>query len=210
DLRKGIEMSRSIVYLPLTRRNFACPPADGMTVMVRSAGTDALGDINRELAFIDPNLTIFNVRTLSEYLERSRASERFAVNTYGGIGVFGLVLAAIGLAGVTAYAVAQRRKEIGIRMAMGARKGQVLLLVLREGTALIGVGTALGFLGAYALTKMLSALTSIFVDSLKVGTGDPWLLAGAPLLLGGLALLACYAPARRAAQIEPLKALREE
>ncbi len=77
-----------------------------------------------------------SLQTLSEYLELSRAYERFSVNTYGGIGVFGLVLAAIGLAGVTAYAVAQRRKEIGIRMALGARKGQVLLLVLREGTAL--------------------------------------------------------------------------
>ena len=209
-MRKGIEMSRSIVYLPLTRRNFACPPADGMTVMVRSAGTDALGDINRELAFIDPNLTIFNVRTLSEYLERSRASERFAVNTYGGIGVFGLVLAAIGLAGVTAYSVAQRRREIGIRMALGARKGQALLLVLREGAAMVSVGTVLGFLGAFALAKTLSALTNVFVDSLKVGMSDPRLLVGAPLLLAGLALLACYAPARSATKVDLLKALREE
>ena len=97
----------------------------------------------------------------------SRSSPRFAVQTYGGIGVFGLVLAAIGLAGVTAYAVAQRRKEIGIRMALGASKAQVLRLVLREGAALVGVGTVLGFLGAMAMAKMLSSLTSIFVDALK-------------------------------------------
>src|SRR5258706_4313581 len=87
----------------------------------------------------------------------------------GGIGLFGLVLAAIGLAGVTAYAVAQRRKEIGIRMALGARKGQVLRLVLREGMALVSVGTGLGFLGALALAKILSTLSSVFVDVLKVG-----------------------------------------
>ena len=210
DLGNGIGISQSIIYLPLTRRNFARPPADGLTVMVRSdAGADALSGIGRAIAFLDPNLTIFNVRTLSDFLELSRSSERFSVNTYGGIGVFGLVLAAIGLAGVTGYAVAQRRKEIGIRMALGARKGQVLLLVLREGVALVSVGTVLGFLGAFALAKMLSSLTNVFVDALKVGTDDPRLLVGAPLLLAGLALLACYVPARRAAKIDPLKALRE-
>ncbi|HEU0179632.1 MAG TPA: ADOP family duplicated permease [Blastocatellia bacterium] len=215
DLRNGIGISRSLIYIPLTRRNFARPPADGMTIMVRpdagmDAGTDALSGIRRELAHIDPDLAIFNVRTLSDYLDLSRSSTRFAVSTYGGIGVFGLVLAAIGLAGVTAYTVAQRRKEIGIRMALGARKGQALALVLREGAALVSVGTVLGFLGAMALAKILSAMTNIVVESLKVGTDDPRLLVGAPLLLAALAMLACYLPARRAAKIDPLKALREE
>ena len=120
-----------------------------------------------------------------------------------------ILIGCIPLAGVTAYAVAQRRKEIGIRMALGARRGQVLRLVLREGAALAGVGTVLGFLGAVVLAKMLSALTSIFVDALKVGTNDLRLLLGAPLLLAGLALLACYVPARRAVKVDPLQALRE-
>jgi len=211
DMRNGMGESLPVVYLPLTQRNFARPPADGMTVMVRSdGGTDALSGIRREIASIDPNLTIFNVRTLSEYLELSRASQRFAVSTYGGMGVFGLVLAAIGLAGVTAYAVARRRKEIGIRMALGARKGQVLGLVLREGMALVSVGTVLGFLGAFAVAKILSALTSVFVESLKIGTDDPRLLLGAPLMLAAVAMLACYVPARRSVHIDPLKVLREE
>ncbi|MGC2698078.1 MAG: ADOP family duplicated permease [Candidatus Angelobacter sp.] len=210
DLRDGIGISRSIIYLSLTQRNFARPPADGMTIIVRSdVGGDVLGGIRREIASIDPHLNLFNVRTLSDYLELTRSSERFAVDTYGGIGVFGLVLAAIGLAGITAYAVAQRRKEIGIRIALGARKAQVLRLVLREGAALVCAGTVLGFLGAFGLAKALSALTNVFVDALKVGTGDPRLLLGAPLLLATLALLACYVPARRAAKIDPLKALRE-
>ena len=215
DLRNDFGISRSVIYIPLTRRNFARPPANGMTIMVRpeagmDAGTDALSGIRREIASIDPDLAIFNVRTLSEYLELSRSSARFAVSRYGGIGVFGLVLAAIGLAGVTGYTVAQRRKEIGIRMALGARKWQALLLVLREGAALVSVGTVLGFLGAFAVAKILSALANIFVDSLKVGTGDLRLLVGAPLLLATLAMLACYMPARRAGKIDPIKALREE
>jgi macrolide transport system ATP-binding/permease protein len=210
DLKNGIVIGLSIVYLPLTQRNFARPPADGMTVMVRSdAGPDALKGIRRQMAAIDPNLNILNVRTLEDFLALSRAAQRFAINTYGGIGVFGLVLAAIGLAGVTAYAVAQRRREIGIRMALGARKAQVLRLVLREGAALVGVGSVLGFLGAFALSKVLATLTSAFVDALKVGTNDPRLLIGAPLLLAALALLACYIPARTAARIDPLNALRE-
>lgn len=179
--------------------------------MVRSdAGPDALNSIRDEIAFINPNLNIFNVQTLNDFLDRSRASTRFSVQTYGAIGVFGLILAAIGLAGITAYSVAQRRKEIAIRMALGASRAQVLRLVLREGTALVTVGTVLGFFGATAIAKVLSSLTSIFVESLNVGTNDSRLLIGAPLLLATVAMLACYIPARRSAQIDPLRALREE
>jgi predicted permease len=211
DLKNGVGISQSLIYLPLTQRNFARPPADGMTIMVRSdVGTDVLSAIRHQIAVLDPNLNIFNVRTLSDHLELSRSSQRFAITTYSGIGLFGLVLAAIGLAGVTGYAVALRHKEIGVRMALGARKGQVLLLMLREATALVSAGTVLGFLGAFALAKILSRLTSIFVDALKVGTDDPRLLIGAPLLLAALALLACYVPARRATKIDPMNALRQE
>ncbi len=211
DLKNGIGINQSIAYLPLTRRNFASPPAGGITILVRStAGPNALSGIRSEIASIDPTLTIFDAQTLSEYLDRSRSSARFSIQKYGGIGVFGLVLAAIGLAGVTAYSVAQRRKEIAIRTALGASRAQVLRLVLREGTALVVAGTALGFLGAMAMAKMLSALTNIFVEALKIGTGDSRLLIGAPLLLAAVTMLACYVPARRSTRIDPLKALREE
>jgi predicted permease len=211
DLNNGGGISQSIAYLPLTRREFAQPPAGGITIIVRSdGGTDALSVLRGEIASIDPNLTLFNVQTLSEFLERSRYITRSALRTYGGIGLFGLILSAIGLAGVTAYAVAQRRKEIGIRMALGASKGQVLRLVLREGMTLIGVGTVLGFLGAIAMVKILAAMANILVEAFRVGTNDPRLLVGAPLLLAALAMLACYLPARTAAKIDPLKALRQE
>ena len=134
DLKDVIGISQSMMYLPLTPRNFARPPAGGITILVRSdAGTDALNAIRNEIAVIDPNLNIFHVQTLAAYLDRSRSALRFSIQTYAGIGVFGLVLAAIGLAGITAYSVAQRRKEIAIRTALGASRAQVLRLVLREG-----------------------------------------------------------------------------
>jgi predicted permease len=211
DLKDVAGLSQSIMYLPLTPREFARPPAGGITILVRSdAGTVALSGIRNEIALVDPNLNIFHMQTLSAYLDRSRSALRFSIQTYGGIGVFGLVLAAIGLAGITAYSVSQRRKEIAIRTALGASRAQVLRLVLREGTALVSVGTLLGFLGAIGLAKIVSALANMFVDALKVGTNDPRLLLGAPLLLATVAMLACYVPARRSTQIDPLKALREE
>lgn len=211
DMKDVQGFSQSIIYLPLTSHEFVRPPAGGMTILVRSAaGADALSGILNEIASMDPNLNVFNVQTLGAYLDRSRSALQFSLQTYGGIGVFGLVLAAIGLAGITAYAVAQRRKEIAIRTALGASRAQVLGLVLREGAALVSVGTVLGFLGAVGLAKIVSALANMFTDALKVGTGDPRLLVGAPLLLAAVAMLACYVPARKSAQIDPLKALREE
>ena len=95
-------------------------------------------------------------------------------------------------------------------MALGARKSQVLALVLRESATLIAVGTVIGFLGAIAVAKALSAFTNVISDAFAVGVDDPRLLIGAPLLLAGLALLACYIPARRATKIDPLQALRQE
>jgi putative ABC transport system permease protein len=86
----------------------------------------------------------------------------------------------------------------------------VLLLVLREGSALVLTGSVLGLAGAFGVSKALSAMTHIYVDAFKVGTNDPRLIFGAPLLLAGLAMLACYLPARRSTKIDPLLALREE
>ena len=213
DLKTGVPTGESsaMMYLPLTRENFLHPPPGGMTIMVRSdAGADALTGVRREIARLDPNLAVFNIETLNDHLELSRAYLRLGLDMYGGIGLFGLVLASIGLAGVTAYAVARRRKEIGIRMALGARRGQVLRLVLREGTALVIAGTVLGLLGAVGMARVLSSLAEVFVNAFKVSTNDPRLLIGAPLLLAALAMIACYIPARRSSKVDPLRALREE
>ncbi|HMG86605.1 MAG TPA: FtsX-like permease family protein [Terracidiphilus sp.] len=211
DLKSGIGIKQAIAYVALSRDDFARPPAGGITIMVRTKpGVDGAAAIREVVSDLDPKLVPFHVETLSDQLAISRREIRSAMRTYGGIGGFGLILSAIGLAGITAYAVAQRKREIGIRMALGANKGQVLRLVLREGIALIAVGTMLGFAGAVIVSKALEAATSVLADALAMGTNDPRLLVGAPALLAALALVACYIPARAAVRIDPLKALRTE
>ena len=198
------------VFVPLTKRAYTRPPSGGMTLMVRASapGGDAINEIRHEIAAMDPNLSVFNVRTMNEHLEESTTILRWTSMVYGGFGIFGLILASVGLAGVTAYAVAQRRKEIGIRMALGARPGQVLRLVMKEGATLVMVGSVVGFLGAWAVGRVLSALSPEMAQTLSAK--QPLLMIGAPLLLGGLAMLACYFPARKSTGIDPLTALRQE
>jgi len=201
----------STVYLPMTESDFEHPPLNGILVMVRSdRGPAAMEGVRKQLAAIDPNIVMFNVHTLSSDIADRLAFVRLGEFVYGAIGVFGLVLAAIGLAGVTAYSVARRRKEIGIRMALGARHGQVLGLVLREGGWLVMVGSVLGLLSAVALSRVFAAFSSLYGPAFGAGLHEPLLLIGAPLLLAGLAMAACYIPARRSARIDPLQALREE
>jgi predicted permease len=200
-----------VVYEPMTRTDFEHPAVDGIIVMVRSdRDGEAMAAVRQELAAIDRNVVVFNVHTLAGQIADSLANVRMGEFIYGGIGIFGMVLAAIGLAGVTAYSVARRRKEIGIRMALGARRGQVLGLVLREGGSLVIVGSAMGLLGAVMLARLFSTFSSIFGPAFRAGMSDPRLLIGAPLLLAALAMLACYIPARRSVEIDPLRALREE
>jgi ABC-type antimicrobial peptide transport system permease subunit len=211
DLKSGMGIKQAIVYVALSRDDFVCPPAAGITILARTrAGLDGAAGVRDVVSGLDPKLVPFHVETLSDQLAISRREIGSAMRTYGGIGGFGLILSVIGLAGVTGYAVAQRKREIGIRMALGANKGQVLRLVLREGIALIAVGTVLGFAGAVLVSKALEAATSVLADALAMGTNDPRLLVGAPALLAALALVACYVPARAAVRIDPLKALRTE
>jgi macrolide transport system ATP-binding/permease protein len=199
----------SDVFAALNRGSGMTAP--GATIVARGpSGSDTIGAVRAELTSLDPNLTVFNTRTMSEQLSQMNTLIQMGSFFYGGIGVFGLVLASIGLAGVTAYAVARRTKEIGIRMALGASPGQVLRLVMREGIALVIVGTALGFIGAVLVSRALASMTAELARAFGASAGDPLLLVGAPLLLGSLAILACYLPARRATRIDPLAALRQE
>ena len=213
DIKSGFMMAKPVptVFVPLTAQSLGADPAwQGATVIVRGAGGNTVADVSNAIVSLDPHLTVFNVGGMNDRLEQFNTIVRFASAMYGGIGIFGLILASIGLAGVTAYAVARRRKEIGIRMALGARSSQVLRLVMREGAAMVAIGSALGFAGAVLVSRVLSAITFQLSQLFDKGTRDPRLLIGAPLLLASLAMLACYLPARRSARIDPLTALRDE
>ncbi len=197
-----------VIYFPLHRTDYAQPSLRGMTLMVRAApGVDILSAVRREIAAMDSRLTPFNARSMTEQIAQFMSSLRTASWTYGVIGMFGLVLASVGLAGVTAYAVAQRGHEIGIRMALGAQKRNVLGLVMKEGAALVAVGTVSGL----ALSWVgIRALSRLFFTVASVKSADPVLLLGAPLLLAGVALAACYVPARKSMRIDPAVMLRQE
>jgi hypothetical protein len=213
DVRSGWlpPMPVPTVFLPLTAGGMARSRTPRATVLVRLAGgTASLAAVRDAMASLHPDLTIFNVQTMRENLDRINAFAEWSTAVYFVLGLFSLLLACIGLGGVTAYTVAQRRKEIGIRMALGARGRQVQGLVMRDGTALIVVGSICGLGGAMALRRAFSAYSEMLAKGLAQPSVDRSLLAGAPLLLAALALLACYVPARRATRIDPVAALREE
>jgi predicted permease len=215
NVRDGIDMAAKelppIIYLPLRPDDYAHPSLYGVTLVARATpGVDAMGVVRREIASIDTNLTPYRARTMTEQIDDLMFSVRAALWTYGFIGVFGLILAAVGLAGVTAYAVSRRRREIGIRMALGASRGDVLGLVMKEGALLVAVGAVIGVAGARAGTQLLGAFMSEVARSTGTSTSDPILLLGAPLLLAALALVACYVPARKSMRVNPVVALRSE
>ena len=194
------------VYFPLHPADYAQPSLRGVTLMVRAVpGVDVISAVRREIAAMDSALTPFNARSMSEQIAQFMSALRAASWTYGLIGLFGLILASVGLAGVTAYAVTQRRHEIGIRMALGAQKTDVLGLVMKEGATLVTAGTIVGLAFAWAGIRVMAG---IFFSVASVQGSDPMLLVGAPLLLAGVALVACYVPARKSMRIDPAVALR--
>ena len=213
DMRAGFQRPDPVatVYLPLTAEWLGSNRAQRVTVLVRgTAGRDTMAAVRDRMASLHPGLTVFDVHTMQEDLDRMNSFAQWSSAIYVILGFFALLLASIGLGGVTAYAVARRRKEIGIRMALGARARQVQGLVLREGTALVVAGSLLGVSGAFALARVFAAYSDVLARSFGRRDSNPLLLVGAPLVLAGLAMLACYLPARRATKIDPVSALREE
>jgi hypothetical protein len=159
--------------------------------------------VRRALAAIDPALAFAEVHTLAEEVDDSAAPERLTAILASIFGLFAALLAAVGLYGLLAYAVAQRQREIGIRMALGARPRAIAELVGGQALALVAIGVVLGLAGALLLAPMASALLY------GVGPSDPASLAVAAALVALMAALAAFVPAARAARVDPAVALRE-
>jgi putative ABC transport system permease protein len=181
-------------------------PMEGPTLIVRARG-DAVGlasAIQRETKSVIPNLPTPAIRLMTERVSQSMAQPRFQSGLLSLFGALALFLAACGIYGVLAYSVAQRRREIGIRMALGARKTAILSLVFRQGLKLVAAGVAIGLAAASALTRIIQNLLY------GVTPTDPMTFAAVSLLLVVVAVLACWLPARRAAKVDPMIALRAE
>jgi predicted permease len=181
-------------------------PLNNITVYIRtSASPEAMEEpVRREIQAVDPDLPVFGVRSLRSVISDSLGARRFAMQLLGFFAATALLLAAIGIYGVMAYVVNQRVREIGVRMALGAQRGDVLRLVVRQGMVLALAGVVVGFIASLALTRLISGLL------FGISASDPLTLAMFTLLLAGVALLANIVPARRAAMVDPVVALRYE
>jgi putative ABC transport system permease protein len=179
-------------------------PSKQVSVVLRTAlpATQLEPRIRHEIQSVDPGLPVFNVRSMNDVLDRSLASRRFSASLVGGFAGLAVLLASIGIYGLLAYMAGQRSREIAIRMALGARRDDILKMFLRKGVALAGLGIVAGW--------VFSAFTSSMMASLLYGVRahDPAVFLAAPLLLFAIAVLASYLPARRATKVNPMIAFR--
>jgi ABC-type antimicrobial peptide transport system permease subunit len=173
---------------------------------MRTNGINAsvIAAARRVVADVDPSIPLDDVKSFSSIIDQTFATRRLTKFLLGGFALAALILAAVGIYGVMSLHVANRSREFGIRLAIGADPRALVRLVLREGAVLAAVGVALGIAGAVAVTRSLSSLLY------DVSPTDPAVLLALPLLLAGVALAACYLPARRAARSDPLSVLRTD
>jgi predicted permease len=188
------------IYVPI----YQGPRRDLCIVLRTSLPAKVLEpQIRQQVQSIDPGLPIFNVSSMDDVLDRSLASRRFSAELVGGFAGVALLLASIGIYGLLAYMVGQRSREIGLRMALGARRWDVLKLILRKGAVLAGVGIVAGVIVSAAIASIMASLLY------GVHPHDLVVFLAVPLLLFVVAVLASYFPARRATKVDPMFALRE-
>jgi predicted permease len=187
---------------------------DGITLMMNGAFLTSwvvksrvpldLRTVQRAVREIDPGQPVVNLRPMAQVVSESITPERFVTILLGIFGGLALILTAIGIYGVISYSVTQRTHEVGVRMALGATRGNILEMIVRQGSRLALIGTATGLAGALGLTRFLASLLY------GVKPTDPLTFIGVSLILIAVALLACYFPARRATKVDPMVALRYE
>jgi ABC-type antimicrobial peptide transport system permease subunit len=177
-----------------------------MTLEIRSAASpDSLaGAVRQAIREVERNVPILAATTLAEEVNNSLAQERMVAELSSFFGLLALVLASLGLYGVMTYTVARRTGEIGLRMALGARRPQVLWMVLRESLELVAMGVVLGIPLAFAFARLISS------QLYGIAKGDPLTICAAMALQASIAALASYIPARRATKVDPMVALRYE
>ncbi len=181
-------------------------PVPGMTLVIRAsgAGSSVAAAVRGEIRAADRQLPLPEISSLSENRAAAVAQPRFRMLLLGGFAAAALLLATIGVYGVMAFAVTQRTREIGVRIALGAHARRVFALVLKQGLVLAGLGVLVGLAGALALTRVLQSLL------FGISATDPLVLTAVAILLGAVTMIGAYLPARRAARIDPAIALREE
>jgi hypothetical protein len=186
------------VYIPLAQQYSAA-----LTIVTRTRSGQRVGNELRALVTaMEPRLPIVGARTLEEGMSISLVPQRVAALVSGVLGIVGMLLAAMGIYGVTAYMVGRRTREIGVRVALGANSRDVVLMVLWQGMTLVGAGTAIGMILAAGASRLLRTLL-FGVDAL-----DPVAFGGTAVLFAAVGLAACYVPVRRA--VKPIEALRYE
>jgi predicted permease len=194
------EAPQQCVYVPLEQHY-----SDSMTLYVRTKGTpqQIVIPVQREVRAAGPDILATDVRTGSDIIDGGLFQARMGVGLLSVFGLLALGLASIGLYGILAYSVNQRKREIGVRMALGATRASVLGLILQEGLSLVLTGVLIGFVAAFFVGQFLSGMLY------GVSASDPISVAGAAISMLAIALLACYLPARWASRVDPLVALRE-
>jgi predicted permease len=194
------EQPRQFVYVPHQQQY-----GPRTTIVARSTrGQRLAAELRKLLAQLNPNLPIVQAQTLEDYASLTLIPQRVAASVSGSLGIVGLLLAAIGIYGVTAYMVSSRTREIGIRVALGAQRGDVVRMVLRQGMMLAFAGMAIGLVLAAGASRLLGSLL------FGVGPTDPLAFGGSAVLFCLIGLVACYVPARRATAVDAVEALRYE
>jgi putative ABC transport system permease protein len=208
DVRhNGLETEAKLqMYVPYQQPPLPDFNVTSMFLAVRTSAEPStlVAAVRREVAVLDKDQPVADIKTMNERLDESSAPRRFNMLLLAIFAALALMLAAVGIYGVMSYSVTQRTHEIGVRVALGARSGDVLKLIVGQGMLLALIGVGLGLAGAFALTRLMTSLL------FGVSPSDPLTFVCVALVLSAVALFACLIPARRATRVDPMVALRYE